>query len=109
MGNHCTRWRPCVKGLSLDGGQADFSKKPPQCFLNRMSLFWAGSISLDSTFNVLSIRQNIYVVTKYILLKLFCLLFLFNDYTYLTCALDIVMNVVFRLIYRSKSPAIILI
>ena len=20
MGNYCTRWRPCVKGLSLDGG-----------------------------------------------------------------------------------------
>jgi hypothetical protein len=26
MGNYCTRWRPCVKGLSLNGGWADFSK-----------------------------------------------------------------------------------
>ncbi len=23
------RWRHCFEGLSLDGGQADFSKKPP--------------------------------------------------------------------------------
>jgi hypothetical protein len=21
MGNYCTRWRPCVKGFSLDGGR----------------------------------------------------------------------------------------
>jgi hypothetical protein len=33
MANYCTRWRPWVKGLSLDGGQADFSKNPPQRFL----------------------------------------------------------------------------
>jgi hypothetical protein len=26
MGNYCKRWRPCVKGLSLDGGRADFLK-----------------------------------------------------------------------------------
>ncbi len=28
MGNYCTRWRPWVKGLSLDVGRADFSKNP---------------------------------------------------------------------------------
>jgi hypothetical protein len=28
IGNYCTRWCPCIKGLSLDGGRADFSKKP---------------------------------------------------------------------------------
>jgi hypothetical protein len=32
-GNYCTRWCPCFKGLSLDGGQADFSKNPPRHFL----------------------------------------------------------------------------
>jgi hypothetical protein len=26
MGNYCTRWRPCVKGLSLDGGRRIFLK-----------------------------------------------------------------------------------
>ncbi len=33
MGNYCMRWLHCFTGLSLDGGQADFSKKPPQHFL----------------------------------------------------------------------------
>jgi hypothetical protein len=33
MGNYYTRWRPWVKGLSLDGGRADFSKKPLRHFL----------------------------------------------------------------------------
>ncbi len=33
MANYCTRWRPWVKGLSLNGGRANFFKKPPQRFL----------------------------------------------------------------------------
>ncbi len=28
IGKYCTKWRPCVKGLSRDGGRAEFSKKP---------------------------------------------------------------------------------
>jgi hypothetical protein len=28
MDNYCMRWRHCFKGLSLDGGLADFSRKP---------------------------------------------------------------------------------
>jgi hypothetical protein len=30
---YCMRWRGIFKGLSQDGGQANFSKKPPQHFL----------------------------------------------------------------------------
>ncbi len=37
MGNYCTRWRHCFKGLSLDGGRADFSKKPPLIKIYRIS------------------------------------------------------------------------
>jgi len=33
MGNYCMRWCPCVKGLSLDEGWADFFKMPPRRFL----------------------------------------------------------------------------
>ncbi len=33
MGNYCPRWHPCIKGLSLNGGRVDFSKKPPRRFL----------------------------------------------------------------------------
>ncbi len=33
MANYCTRWRHSFKGLSLDGGRADFSKKLPRHFL----------------------------------------------------------------------------
>ncbi len=28
MDNYCMRWRGIFKGLSQDGGRADFSKKP---------------------------------------------------------------------------------
>jgi hypothetical protein len=54
MGNYCTRWRPCIKGLSLEGGRADFSKNHdatlPFIKIYRMSILSAGSISLNSTF-----------------------------------------------------------
>jgi hypothetical protein len=33
MANYCMRWRGIFTGLSLDGGQADFSKKPPHLSL----------------------------------------------------------------------------
>jgi hypothetical protein len=50
------RWRPCVKGLSLDGGRADFFKKTaatlPLIKVYGMILIWAGSISLDSSFKL---------------------------------------------------------
>jgi hypothetical protein len=32
MANYCTRWRQSFNGLSLDGGRADFSKKPHDTF-----------------------------------------------------------------------------
>ncbi len=32
MANYCTRCRKIFKGLSHNGGRADFSKKPPQHF-----------------------------------------------------------------------------
>jgi hypothetical protein len=51
MGNYCTRWRPCFKGLSLDGGRADFRDASFNIDLSNEPLS-AGSISLDSTFNV---------------------------------------------------------
>ncbi len=34
-------WRPCVKGLSIDGGRVDFSKNPPRPFLSWRSMEWA--------------------------------------------------------------------
>jgi hypothetical protein len=45
MGNYCTRWRSCVKGLSLDGGRADFLKSSRDAsfnedLLNEPSLGW---------------------------------------------------------------------
>ncbi len=56
LGNYCTRWHPCVKGLSLDGGRADFSIKTaatlPLIKIYGMILIWAGSISLDSSFKL---------------------------------------------------------
>jgi hypothetical protein len=62
MGNYCTSWRPCVKGLSLNGGRVDFSKKPPRRFflmkIYGKMLIWAGSISVDSTFNSTNEPQN---------------------------------------------------
>ncbi len=36
MGNYCTRWRPCFKGLSLVGGRADFSKNPRDVSFNKV-------------------------------------------------------------------------
>ncbi len=33
MANYCIRWRRILKGLSEDGGRADFSKKLPRHFL----------------------------------------------------------------------------
>ncbi len=33
MANYCIRWRGIFKGLSHDGGRADFSKKPTGLFL----------------------------------------------------------------------------
>jgi hypothetical protein len=55
IGNYCTRWRPSFKGLSLEWGWADFSKKAsstlPLKKIYGMTLIWARSISLDSTFN----------------------------------------------------------
>ncbi len=33
MANYCTRWRPWVKGPSLDGGRANFAKIPTRRFL----------------------------------------------------------------------------
>ncbi len=53
MGNYCTRWHPCFKGLSLDGGQAYFSKKPPRRSFNKdlsNEPTFGRTISLDSTF-----------------------------------------------------------
>jgi hypothetical protein len=41
MGNYCTRWCHCFQGLSLDGGRADFSKKPPLIKIYQMSLISA--------------------------------------------------------------------
>ncbi len=41
MANYCTRWRPWVKGLSLDGGRLNFSKKPPRRFLSERPIEWA--------------------------------------------------------------------
>jgi hypothetical protein len=35
MGNYSTRWRHCFRGLSLDGGRADFSKKPHDASFNK--------------------------------------------------------------------------
>ncbi len=32
IANYCMRWRGIFKGLSQDGGRADFSKKLPQLF-----------------------------------------------------------------------------
>jgi hypothetical protein len=55
MANYFKRWRQSFKGLSLDGGRADFSKKKktlatlPFIKIYLMSLLLAGSISLDST------------------------------------------------------------
>ena len=51
------------KGLSLDGGQADFSKKAATTLtlikIYRTSLILTGSISLDSTFKR---RENLYLL-----------------------------------------------
>ncbi len=58
MASYCysTRWRYSFKGLSLDGGRADFFKETsatlPFLKIYQMSLLSAGSISLDSTFNI---------------------------------------------------------
>jgi hypothetical protein len=41
MANYCTRSRPWVKGLSLEGGRANFSKKPPRHFLLERPIEWA--------------------------------------------------------------------
>ncbi len=50
-GNYCTRWRHSFKGLLLDGGRAEFSKKTlPLIKIYWISLLSARSISLDSTF-----------------------------------------------------------
>ncbi len=55
IANYCTRWRRSFKGLSQDGGWADFSKNLRAYLFNddlRMSLISAGSISLDITFKL---------------------------------------------------------
>ncbi len=55
MANYSIRCREIFKGLSHDGGQADFSKETaaplPLNKIYRMSQILAESISLDSTFN----------------------------------------------------------
>ncbi len=54
MGNYCTRWHHCFKGLSLDGNGRIFLKSLPDdaSFYKDLSNkpTSAGSISLDSTF-----------------------------------------------------------
>jgi hypothetical protein len=54
MANYCIRWHGIFKGLSQDGGRAEFSKKPlpPLSLMTtyQMSLISAGSIWQDSTF-----------------------------------------------------------
>jgi hypothetical protein len=35
MDNYCTRWRPCVKGLSLDGGWRIFLKSRRDVSFNK--------------------------------------------------------------------------
>jgi hypothetical protein len=55
IANYCKRWRHSFKGLSQDGGWADFSKNLRAYLFNddlRMSLISAGSISLDITFKL---------------------------------------------------------
>ncbi len=53
MGNLCTRWRHCFKGLSLDGGQADFSKKPRDASFTK-------DLSNEPTFGRIHLaRQNL--------------------------------------------------
>jgi hypothetical protein len=37
MANFCIRWLVIFKGLSHDGGQADFSKKPLRLFNKNLS------------------------------------------------------------------------
>jgi hypothetical protein len=37
--NYCMRWHKIFKGLSKDGGRADFSKKPPRLSLFNKSLW----------------------------------------------------------------------
>ncbi len=43
IGNYCTRWRHCFKGLSLDGGHADFLKSLRDASFNK-------DLSNDPTF-----------------------------------------------------------
>jgi hypothetical protein len=59
IANTCMRWSGIFKGLSQDGGQADFSKNLLASLFNK-GLFneSAGSISLDSTFKGTGRRQN---------------------------------------------------
>ncbi len=55
IANYCKRWRHSFKGLSQDGGWADFSKNLRASLFNddlRMSLISAGSFSLDITFKL---------------------------------------------------------
>ncbi len=55
LANSCTRWRCNFKRLSQHGRQADFFKiSAPHSVMTtyRMNLILAGSISLDSTFNI---------------------------------------------------------
>jgi hypothetical protein len=56
IANYCKRRLCDFKGLSQDGGQPDFSKKPPRLYLNNniwnepnFGQISARSISLDST------------------------------------------------------------
>jgi hypothetical protein len=44
MGNYCTGWRPCVKGLSLDGGGRIFLK-------NRCDISFNKDLSNEPNFN----------------------------------------------------------
>jgi hypothetical protein len=49
--NSCTRWRYNFKGLSQDGGLADFSKSLPASLFNKyLSNELQRPISLDNTF-----------------------------------------------------------
>jgi hypothetical protein len=55
IANSLTRWCCNFKGLSQNGGRADFIRNPRASLFNetfRMSIILAGSISLDRTFNI---------------------------------------------------------
>ncbi len=68
IANYYMRWHCNIKGLSWDGGQADFFQKtsapPPLMTTYRMSLISVVSISLDSTFERLQKKLQLGFFSK---------------------------------------------